>query len=283
MRKAFTLIELLVVIGIIAVLAGLLIPTLARARAASWTAKCISNKRQLGIGISLYGMDSTDRYPLNSGPFPQVIGRPNWCHGISSWILFPTDEMGDFDKTNLIGPLCQLAPYVGSSSSIFKCPADNYALNSQGGGGQLTRPISIAMNRFFGLDRQFDGTPSPKNGGTMVTYEKVSNIQRLSPSDAWIISDVHPDSMLDMFLDLDYDGTENSIKAVSWFRLASSLHGGGAALLFADNHVENHKWVVPSTRQPVKYQIDSFRSALKKSDDRDWRWFVTHAGERAKD
>ena len=60
---AFTLIELLVVISIIAILAALLLPALARSKVASNTAKSMSNMRQLGVGFALYVSDNSERYP----------------------------------------------------------------------------------------------------------------------------------------------------------------------------------------------------------------------------
>jgi prepilin-type N-terminal cleavage/methylation domain-containing protein/prepilin-type processing-associated H-X9-DG protein len=61
--KGFTLIELLVVIAIIALLAGMLLPALARAKQASYKAKCAGNLRQLGLGFNLFTGDNSERYP----------------------------------------------------------------------------------------------------------------------------------------------------------------------------------------------------------------------------
>jgi len=91
-RNAFTLIELLVVIAIIAILAAILFPVFAQAKAAAKKATTVSNLKQLGTSIVLYANDADDTMPLAVGFRDEW--NANWC---SSWALTTQPYVKTYD------------------------------------------------------------------------------------------------------------------------------------------------------------------------------------------
>jgi len=113
-RHAFTLIELLVVIAIIAILAAMLLPSLAKAKGKGLQARCYSNERQLGLSFQMYTQDNGDRFPYHNGWAAVGGQRP----AVPYTGNYANTYGGDQWDTNR--PLNVYA----QNKQVFHCPAD---------------------------------------------------------------------------------------------------------------------------------------------------------------
>ena len=215
MRRGFTLIELLVVIAIIAILAAILFPVFAQAKAAAKKTSCLSNERQIGIAFMLYASDSDDYLPLASQP----AAPTSWTATVQAY---------------------------AKNYAIFRCPSDT----SKNWTTPLANPSpfqkGLRVTSYFSnlyLD-------SRRPYGNITALKSPSNVIYVSESapdltyDAyfpmyWNLQDPeNPAGAMTTFMHNSFwDATKNETT-----ELALTRHAKGLNNVYADGHAKRGKW-----------------------------------------
>ncbi len=249
-QRGFTLIELLVVIAIIAILAGMLLPALAKAKAKSQGILCMGNNKQLVLGWHLYTGDYNEKVP-NNFTIPDTLlaissGKfNNWVNNVMTWDA-GTDTQS-ISVTNIAWVKNGvLAPYTAGAVGIYQCPADNKVSAAQRKKGWTRRMRSNSMNAYFGRSDNNSATLSGRSwaeGQAWRQFLKTSDVPR--PASTWLTLDEHPDSSNDAFFVVGSGNTDH------WDDYPSSLHNGACGFSFADGHAEIKKWQGARSKIPV--------------------------------
>jgi prepilin-type N-terminal cleavage/methylation domain-containing protein/prepilin-type processing-associated H-X9-DG protein len=270
-QGGFTLIELLVVIAIIAILAGLLLPVISRAKAKAQGIYCLNNTKQLGMAWILYADDHQGRLAYNLGGDARsrtVAQRTNlnWVNNVMSW---ERDE----ENTNILTITeASLGFYASRAVNIYRCPGDTSLSALQREYGWTSRVRSYSMNAMIGDAGPLSTTGVNVNNPHYVQFFNISSIP--TPARIFVFIDEHADSINDgYFIDKAY--------TKEWFDLPASYHNGAAGLSFADGHSETHRWQVSSTKQPVRAHNSPplLPFTILKSEMADLNWIIGHMSE----
>jgi prepilin-type N-terminal cleavage/methylation domain-containing protein/prepilin-type processing-associated H-X9-DG protein len=256
--RGFTLIELLVVIAIIAILAGMLLPALSKAKSKTKGITCMNNNRQMVLAWRLYADDNNELLvkSLDNAGAAENNKRTLLVPGNLDW----TNARDNWDPTNTVLK-SPLQKYDGNSTALWKCPSDIGTVKNAAG-QRVQRVRSQSMSQVFDYGFWLPAPPYK-------VYGRIGHI--INPTQTWVMIDEHPDSINDAACAVKM--ADPGATSANIIDFPASYHNGAAGLSFADGHSEIHQWKGSTIKAPVHYNSSLALNVPAKDSLNDVLWW----------